>query len=217
MGVGKLVPMESTDAKQMWEDRYAESDRIWSGRPNARLVELVSDLEPGTVLELGCGEGGDTVWLAQRGWQVVAVDLADNALRRATAALAAAGDGLVARVRFERHDLTVSFPEGSYDLVSAHFLHSPVVGWDRNPLMRRAAQAVAPGGRLVIVDHGEPPPWSERLHDHDFPSAEEVVAGMDLDPALWERERVERAEREATAPDGRTGTLRVNVIVLRRR
>ncbi|CAJ1501780.1 class I SAM-dependent methyltransferase [[Mycobacterium] burgundiense] len=208
--------MESTDTQQMWEDRYAESERIWSGRPNARLVEVVSDLPTGTALELGCGEGGDTVWLAQRGWQVVAVDIANTALQRAAEALTAAGDDLATRVRFERHDLTVSFPQGSYDLVTAHFLHSPH-GWDRNPLMRRAAAAVAPGGRLLIVDHAEAPPWSERIHDHEFPSAEAVVAGMELDPAQWERERVERAEWEGTGPDGRPGSLVDNVIVLRRR
>ncbi len=199
----------------MWEQRYAESDQIWSGRPNARLVEVVSGLSPGTALELGCGEGGDTVWLARQGWRVLAVDIANNALRRAAAALAAAGDDLVERVEFQQHDLTATFPSGCYDLVSAHFLHSPTE-WDRDSVLRRAAEAVAPGGRLLIVDHAEGPPWSEGLHDHVFPTAEEVVAGLELDPAYWERERVERAERDGVGPDGQVGTLVDNVILLRR-
>ena len=67
---------EDADPQQMWEDRYAGPDRIWSGRPNARLVEFVTDLAPGRALDLGCGEGGDTAWLAQRGWHVVATDIA---------------------------------------------------------------------------------------------------------------------------------------------
>ena len=203
---------EHIDTQQMWEERYAESDRIWSGRPNARLVEVVSDLTPGRVLDLGCGEGGDAVWLARRGWQVVAVDIAENALRRARAA---AGE-LADRIDFQRHDLTRTFPDGRFDLVSAHFLHSPI-GWDRNTLLRRAAEAVAPGGMLLIVDHGEAPPWAERIHDHVFAGPDEVVEGLALDPAQWERERVGSAEREAVGPDGQTGTLVDNVIVLRRR
>ena len=118
----------------MWEDRYAESERIWSGRPNDRLVEVVSGLTPGRALDLGCGEGGDAVWLAGHGWWVTAVDIADTALQRTREA---AGE-LADRIDLQRHDLTRTFPEGQFDLVSAHFLHSPT-GWDRDPLMQRAA------------------------------------------------------------------------------
>ena len=202
---------EPVDAQQVWEERYAESDRIWSGRPNDRLVELVADLPPGRALDLGCGEGGDAVWLAQRGWQVVAVDIATNALARAATA---AGE-LSARIDFVQHDLTKTFPQGSFDLVSAQFLHSPL-DWDRTVLMRRAAAAVAPGGILLIVDHAAAPPWAQRMRDREFPSAQAVVEDMDLDPAQWQRLRVGSAQRETESPDGRPVTLTDNVIVLRR-
>ena len=202
---------EPVDAQQVWEERYAESDRIWSGRPNDRLVELVADLPPGRALDLGCGEGGDAVWLAQRGWQVVAVDIATNALARAATA---AGE-LSARIHFAQHDLTKTFPEGSFDLISAQFLHSPL-DWDRALLMRRAAAAVTPGGILLIVDHAAAPPWAQRMRDREFPSAQAVVEDMDLDPARWQRLRVGSAQRETESPDGRPVTLTDNVIVLRR-
>lgn len=202
---------EPVDAQKVWEERYAESDRIWSGRPNVRLVEVVADLPPGRALDLGCGEGGDAVWLAQRGWQVVAADIAGNALQRA---VAAAGD-LGARIDFVQHDLTKTFPEGSFDLVSAQFLHSPL-DWDRAVLMRRAAAAVAPGGILLIVDHSAAPPWAQRMRDREFPSAQAVVEGMNLDPSQWERMRIESVPREAESPDGQPVTLTDNVIVLRR-
>ena len=202
---------DHVDARQMWEDRYAESDRIWSGRPNARLVEVVSDLTPGRALDLGCGEGGDTLWLVEHGWQVTAVDIASNALQRA---VELAGD-LAARIDFQRHDLTESFPDGQFDLVSAHFLQSPRE-WDRNAVLQRAAQAVAPGGTLVVVDHGAAPPWATGLHDHVFPSVDEVLDGLGLDFGQWDRVRAEQSEREGSSPDGQVGTLIDNVIVLRR-
>ncbi len=81
-----------------------------------------------------------------------------------------------------------------------------------------AAEAVRPGGSLLIVDHAGPPPWASKLdHHHEFPSADEVVASLNLDDADWERVRVESVERQATGPEGQVGTWVDNVIVLRRR
>lgn len=50
---------------------------------NPRLAEQVRDLTPGHALDLGCGLGGDAIWLAQQGWRVSAVDVAPSALARA--------------------------------------------------------------------------------------------------------------------------------------
>jgi SAM-dependent methyltransferase len=73
--------MSTPDAKEQWEQRYAESDRIWSGRVNVRLAEVVSPLPAGHALDLGCGEGADACWLAEHGWTVVAVDISETALQ----------------------------------------------------------------------------------------------------------------------------------------
>ena len=205
--------MENT--QQFWEQHYGESDRVWSGRVNVRLAEVAESLEPGDALDLGCGEGADALWLTERGWHVVAVDISQVALQRAAAD--ADARGLSGRVDFAQHDLSDNFPAGTFDLVSAQFLHS-TVRLDRPLILDRAADAVRPGGLLLIVDHGTAPPWSRKLgHDHEFPSAEEVVAGLNLDDTEWERVRVEAVEREAVGQDGQVGTLTDNVIVLRRR
>ncbi len=135
---------------------------MWSGDANATLVSDVAALPPTTALDLGCGEGADAIRLAQRGWHVTAVDVSPTALARGAAQAVALS--VAERVRFEQHDLTRSFPAGTYDLVSAQFLRSPIE-FPRDRILRAAAGAVAPGGRLLVVAHAafspgtpEPPP-----------------------------------------------------------
>jgi SAM-dependent methyltransferase len=207
--------MSTPDAKATWEEHYGERDRVWSGRVNVRLAELASTIKPGTALDLGCGEGGDAMWLAEHGWHVVAVDISETALQRAAAD--AAARGLDGRIEFEQHDLSESFPVGTFDLVSAQFLHS-MAPLDRPRILRQAADAVEADGLLMIVDHSGPPPWAAKLdHHHEFPSADEVVESLNLPGAQWERLQVEAVDRETTGPDGQVATLTDNVIVLRRR
>ena len=207
--------MSSPDAKEHWEQRYAESDKVWSGRVNVRLAEVVSPLEPGHALDLGCGEGADACWLAERGWTVVAVDISDTALQRARAAADAKGVG--DRIDFVQRDLSDGVPDGTFDLISAQFLHS-MVPFERPEVLKQAAGAIRQGGLLVIVDHSGPPPFASKLdHHHEFPSAEEVIGGLELGDTEWDRARIETVERQATGPDGEPFQWVDNVMVLRRR
>jgi SAM-dependent methyltransferase len=201
-------------AQEYWDAHYGERERIWSGRVNAQLAAVVADVAPGRALDLGCGEGGDAVWLAERGWQVTAVDISETAMSRAAAE--AETRGVRDRIDFERHDLSDSFPEGTFDLISAQFLHS-TVRLERPQILRAAANALAPDGLLVIVDHAAAPPFSKKVpHDHPFPTPEEVLAELDLPAVGWNRDRVEVVDREGTDPDGQPFTWRDNVMVLRR-
>ncbi|HLR98613.1 MAG TPA: class I SAM-dependent methyltransferase, partial [Mycolicibacillus parakoreensis] len=119
------------------------------------------------------------------------------------------------RIRLERHDFAESFPDGSFDLVSAQFLHSPVE-LDRTAILSRAADAVAVGGVLLIVDHAAAPPWVHDDHEHHFETPEQVLAALAPDPARWQRVRADTSERAGFSPDGDPVTLADNVIVLRR-
>lgn len=133
-----------------WEARYAGEAPVWSGRPNAQLVAEVAALAPGTALDVGCGEGGDVVWLAQQGWTVTGADFAAAGLERAARNAEAAGVG--DRVEWWQVDAR-SFDAGgrTWDLVTTHFLHPPDAGMA--DVVRRLATAVAPGGHLLVVGH----------------------------------------------------------------
>ncbi|MEV0940527.1 methyltransferase domain-containing protein [Micromonospora wenchangensis] len=211
---GPAAAVDEATARH-WDELYRGRERYWSGRPNPHLVDVVGALPPGTALDLGCGEGGDAVWLARQGWRVTAVDVSTAALQRSAAAVTAAG--VAALVDFQRHDLARTFPAGEFDLVSAQFLQSPLE-FPRAEVLRAAARAVAPGGRLLVVEHGAVPPWGNAAHHHiRFPTPQETLAGLDLDPDGWDVERLDAPQRQATGPDGQTGTLVDHLVLVRRR
>lgn len=133
-----------------WDERYGGADRVWSGRPNAVLVTEVADLAPGRALDLGCGEGGDAIWLAEQGWSVTAIDFSETGLARAAAHADERGVG--DRVEWRHADLRTWRPEGEeWDLVTSHFLHLLDPGMV--VVTGRMADAVAPGGTLLVVGH----------------------------------------------------------------
>src|SRR5690606_12813115 len=132
------------------EERYSGEEKIWSGRPNPQLVTEASRLTPGTALDVGCGEGGDVIWLAQQGWQVTGADFSANGLARA--ARHAADAGVEERTQWWQVDARDFAPEGrTFDLVTTHFLHPPEGGMVE--VTRRLTEAVAPGGHLLVVGH----------------------------------------------------------------
>lgn len=217
------------DAEELWEGMYAaHGGHVWTGRPNAALVDAVADLTPdpnpgartSTALDLGCGEGGDVLFLASRGWHVTGVDVSGTALERARAHAAEAG--VADRTRFERHDLGASFPDGTFDLVTASFLHSYAF-LDRAAVLRRAAEAVAAGGSLLVVGHVSRPeqlgPLGADFPDADvaLPDPDELLATLALPPAHWTVARRELLERTTTFEDGSDGVWRDGVLRLDRR
>src|SRR5215207_11740883 len=133
-----------------WEERYSGDQKVWSGNPNPQLVAEASALTPGTALDVGCGEGGDVIWLAQHGWTVTGADFSANGLARA--AQHAEEAGVADRTDWWQVDARAFDAGGrSYDLVTTHFLHPPDAGMV--DVTRRLAEAVAPGGHLLVVEH----------------------------------------------------------------
>ncbi|QKV98056.1 class I SAM-dependent methyltransferase [Streptomyces sp. NA02950] len=200
--------------QEFWDTLYGGADRLSSGEPNPVLARETTGLTPGSALDLGCGEGGDAVWLARQGWHVTAVDISQVALDRAAADAASAGVG--ERIDWQWHDLAVSFPAGAFDLVSAQFFHS-FLELPRERILRSAAEAVAPGGVLLIGGHAGHPSW-ERDPDPGvhFPTPDEVLTALDLPVGRWEVLVSEVYERQLTGPDGQPATRPDNTLKLQR-
>ncbi|PFG19909.1 SAM-dependent methyltransferase [Serinibacter salmoneus] len=211
---------EDVDLATYWESRYAESSGMWSGRVNAVLAAVVGDLPAGRAVDLGCGEGGDAVWLASRGWHATGVDVSATALRRCREAAEQAG--VADRVETLEADLAQWRPTAQADLVTASFLHSWPLTIPREEILHTAARAVAPGGHLLVTSHAAPPPWADphATKDYPFPTPEGDLAALGLREEIaagrWQVLRCESLTREATGPDGQRGELLDAVVLVRR-
>jgi SAM-dependent methyltransferase len=197
-----------------WDERYRSAGAIWSGDPNPQLVAEVCGLEPGTALDVGCGEGADAVWLAERGWQVTAIDISGVALERARNA--AVDAGITPRIDWRQGDIATWTPERSYDLVSAQFMQlaSPL----REAVFQRLAAAVDIGGTLLIVGH-HPSDLETTVRRPRMPGVlytAEEIAGL-LDPQSWELLVQEARPRGVTDANGAAVIVHDTVLRSRRR
>ncbi|GIF65565.1 hypothetical protein Ais01nite_36000 [Asanoa ishikariensis] len=131
---------------QGWDHRYAETDLVWSASPNRFVADELTGLSPGTAVDLAAGEGRNALWLAGLGWRVTAVDFSAVALDKGRRLAAARG----LDVTWVHADLADYVPP-VVDLVLIAYLHVSPELWE--PVLRRAAAAVAPGGTLLAVGH----------------------------------------------------------------
>ncbi|MFV0254332.1 MAG: class I SAM-dependent methyltransferase [Beutenbergiaceae bacterium] len=206
-------PDADADAAVHWEARYTESGHMWSGAVNATTAAVVATLTPGSALDLGCGEGGDALWLAAHGWHVTGVDISATAIGRAQAAAAERG----LRIDWASADLHTWQPAGGFTLVVASFFHSDVT-LERTQILRRAADWVDLGGHLLLVSHAAPPPWADaRAHHADLPTPEQELDRLALPAEQWQTKVAETRVRDATGPEGEQAHLEDGVVLLQRR
>jgi SAM-dependent methyltransferase len=201
----------TTEQAAEWDARYSEGDgAMWSGRPNGRLVAEVGSLTPGRVLDVGCGEGADAIWLAGRGWTVTAVDVSEVAVSRAREAAERAG----AAIEWVCGDaLQVPFPARSFDLLSLQYPALPKAAGEA--AMRMLLTTVRPGGLLLAVYHDLDDDHRQHMKERGVDPADYVGAD-DLLRLLGEDFTVERHAVEPRV-DPPPGTPHVGDVVLRAR
>jgi len=135
---------------QRMDGWYKSEEHVFGVEPTAGVAAAMPSLKPGTVLDLGSGDGRNALYLAGKGLDVLAVDIAPTSIANLTRY--AARSNLQDRVKGVIADLETYEIEGVFDNVistfTLHFLRA-----DRFlPLMVRMLQATAPGGINVIED-----------------------------------------------------------------
>jgi 2-polyprenyl-3-methyl-5-hydroxy-6-metoxy-1,4-benzoquinol methylase len=177
-----------------WENHYQQNPAYREHpakhrSPSPQLVAEVSGLPAGTALDAGCGQGVDALWLAQRGWRVTAVDVSPTAVN--TARELAAGNPVDGAVDWIVADLATWQPPERYDLVVSQYVHPTIPFGD---FVTRLAEAVAPGGTLLVVGHDHADEHSKATAPEKASIGPEAVTKA-LDPHDWDIEVAEARAR----------------------
>lgn len=184
---------------QAWDERYAASELVWSRGPNIFVEQELTGRSPGRALDLACGEGRNALWLAGLGWTVTAMDFSRVAVERG-AELDESGS-----VTWMVGDVVSADLPEDLDLALLAYLQVPAE--DRGAAVRRAFDALASGGRLLVVAH-DSTNLTEGTGGPQDPAvlytAEDVLA--DLGDRGYEVVRAERLDRTVPQLDGHSGT-----------
>ncbi|EME16942.1 class I SAM-dependent methyltransferase [Rhodococcus qingshengii] len=175
-----------------WDERYRAVTEPWGVDPAGTVATRISDLRPGTAIDLACGDGRHARWMAGQGWSVTAVDYSSVAID-----LARASDGDKA-VDWQVGDATEWQPEGLVDLVLVSFLHLEVDHLAAT--LKRVGEWLTPGGRVLYLGHS-----IENFHRGvGGPPEPTILPGISDLARAAERSRVYALEHVVRPQDGKT-------------
>lgn len=198
-----------------WDDRYTERELVWSVEPSVWVEQLIADLPPGRALDLASGEGRNALWLAERGWDVTAVDFSSVALDRARRLGRDRLGPDAGNLTIVQADLLeYEPPAAAFELVLLVYLH--LRGPERRRVVRAAASAVAPSGRLLVIGHD----LGNIAHGTGGPQDPAVLySPADIEEDLWRTGlSIETAETLSRSVETDEGTARaLDAVVLARR
>jgi SAM-dependent methyltransferase len=193
------------DRQRRWDERYSGTEFEIPAQPSQAVVAELAGLPPGRALDLAAGAGRHSVWLAELGWSVTAVDFSRAGVEQARKLSAARGvnDGQVDWVVADLSDYRPT--RDAFELVLVAYLQvdAPL----RARVLAGAAAALAPGGTLLVIGHdltnlteGVGGPTSpEVLYTPESIAAE--LTGLSVLRAGRVRRTVERDGGTATAID----------------
>ncbi len=134
--------------RQLWNERYASKELIWSVGPNQLFASEVGTLKPGKAIDIACGEGRNAIWLAEEGWEVTAIDFSDVAVEKGRQIAEKRG----VNVTWIADDVsTRKLPEEEYDLVVVLYLHTGES--ERKKWLQNTLDSVKPSGTFIYIAH----------------------------------------------------------------
>jgi SAM-dependent methyltransferase len=195
---------------EFWDRRFGAAEYVYGTEPNDFLAAHANLIQPGRVLCLAEGEGRNAVFLARAGHPVTAVDFSREGQRKAAALAARHG----VRLGYVIADLADYEPEAdAFTAVTSIFCHlRPAT---RRKVYQRAAQALAPGG-IILVESYRP---AQLAHATGGPKDVDLLVGKDAllaDLAGLEIVLAQEVEREIHEGAMHGGTSAVTQVIARR-
>lgn len=181
-----------------WDRRYSEAALVWSAGPNQFVESELSALPPGRAIDVAAGEGRNSIWLAERGWHVTAVDFSQAGLDKGRTIQARRGPDL--HIDWVCADAVEDdLGRDLYDLAVVAYLQLPPE--QRRTAVRRTFGALKDGGTLFVIAH-DSTNLAEGTGGPQEPAvlytAEDVLG--DLDGERFEVVRAERVSRQVPPP-----------------
>lgn len=144
-----------------WDNRYRLRERAGEDlqtEPTKLVAQTVRALQPGKALDLACGTGRNTVWLAQKGWDVTAVDGSSAALE-------------ILQERTQKENVNIKtvaadLQKGEYIITPFHWNLITICYYLQRDLLDPAKNGIRPGGLLLMIVHiteGDEQPTESRL------------------------------------------------------
>ena len=130
-----------------------------SEEPDSWLVDVLPSLSGGQALDIACGQGRNSIYLAEHGFTVCAVDISEEGLQQ----LALESGRRALAIETRRVDLEASphLPEGPFDVVlDFYYLH--------RPLLPQFVKIVRPGGVVILRTFSSAGPFDLRQLNPDF-------------------------------------------------
>lgn len=184
-----------------WDRRYQSTGLLWDSPPNTVVADLCWALAPGRAIDLGCGEGRNAIWLAERGWSVTAIDFSQVAIDKAWTVASRKSRAVRGRITWCCADAVTADlggPANPSNLILISFLHLPRV--QLRAVVDRSVDALAPGGALCIVGHD----IRNRAEGYGGPDDPDVLYDPDqLAVGLADQLEVRVAQRRRRLTEGR--------------